>query len=342
MTARSLDIPVVTRLVADATTAPSMHNAQPWIFRHVRGSGTLELRMDPARTMPREDPAHRALHIGCGAALFNLRVAAAHEGWDPRIDLLPDPAEPTLLAEAAFTRPTGPDDELAALYPALRKRHSNRFPFTDEIVPQAVRDELSGVAVAEGARLVFLGAWQTEEVLTLVRDAEAEESMDPEVRAEVARWAWRKEDDALAAAQDPAHAARTSGIPTYAFGPRRYDGRAPVRDFAAHERPAGRGAATFEQRPCLAVLGTRDDGPADWLRAGQALERVLLQATLDGLATSLNSHVLEWPELRWAVRDPRSAMGHAQMLIRLGYGPTAPATPRRPVDEVLDIRDPGA
>ncbi len=67
------------------------------------------------------------------------------------------------------------------------------------------------------------------------------------------------------------------------------------------------------------------------------MERVLLQATLDGLATSLNSHALEWPELRWAVRDPRSAMGHAQMLIRFGYGPQVPATPRRPVEEVLRV-----
>ncbi|MGP3948973.1 hypothetical protein [Streptomyces sp. 7N604] len=70
---------------------------------------------------------------------------------------------------------------------------------------------------------------------------------------------------------------------------------------------------------------------------GQALERVLLQATLDGLATSLTSHALEWPELRWVVHDPQSAMGFVQMVLRLGYGERVPATPRRPVEEVLEI-----
>lgn len=67
------------------------------------------------------------------------------------------------------------------------------------------------------------------------------------------------------------------------------------------------------------------------------MERVLLQATLDGLVTSLTSQALEWPELRWAVRDPGSAMGHVQMVIRLGYGPEGPVTPRRSVSDVLDI-----
>ncbi|MFD0427288.1 hypothetical protein ACFQ60_01435 [Streptomyces zhihengii] len=67
------------------------------------------------------------------------------------------------------------------------------------------------------------------------------------------------------------------------------------------------------------------------------MERVLLQATLDGLSTSLNSQALEWPELRWLMRDPRSATAYPQMLLRFGYGPAVPATPRRPVEEILTV-----
>jgi hypothetical protein len=85
------------------------------------------------------------------------------------------------------------------------------------------------------------------------------------------------------------------------------------------------------------LLGTTGDRPEDWLKAGQAMERVLLEATLDGLATSLTSHALEWPELRWAVRDPQSVVGFVHIVLRLGYGPSGPETPRRPVHEVLDI-----
>ncbi len=52
----------------------------------------------------------------------------------------------------------------------------------------------------------------------------------------------------------------------------------------------------------------------------------------------MTSQPLEWPELRWTVRDPGASMSHVQMVIRLGYGPEGPATPRRPVADVLDIR----
>jgi hypothetical protein len=99
----------------------------------------------------------------------------------------------------------------------------------------------------------------------------------------------------------------------------------------------GRSWATFEKNPCIALLGTSGDTPRDWLQAGQALEHVLLQATADGVVSSMTSQPLEWPELRWALRSPVTSMGHVQMVLRLGYGPHGPATPRRPASEVLDI-----
>ncbi|MGW2559398.1 Acg family FMN-binding oxidoreductase [Streptomyces sp. NPDC001514] len=323
-----LDTATVTSLVEDATAAPSMHNAQPWKFRFVRDTGAMQLRADTERTMPRTDPADRALHLGCGAALFNLRVVAAHAGRGPVTTLLPDPADPLLLAEVSLAGPVPPDDDLAVLHPAIRRRHTSRFPFTDEEVPGGLLDELCGAALLEGAHLYVPDAWHVQTLLDLVHDAEGRESMDPRARAETARWTHTGTEE---------EAPRPEGVPAYAFGPRQRDVTAPVRDFAGRESVPGRGSATFEKVPHLALLGTMTDLPVDWLRAGQAMERVLLQATLDGLVTSLTSQPLEWPELRWAVRDPGSAMGHVQMVIRLGYGPTGPATPRRPVGDVLDI-----
>ncbi|WP_381255523.1 hypothetical protein [Streptomyces lutosisoli] len=100
---------------------------------------------------------------------------------------------------------------------------------------------------------------------------------------------------------------------------------------------AGRHAADFEQAPQLALLSTDHDNPEDWLRAGQAMERVLLLATLEGLASSFATPPLEWADLRRPLRDPMTGTGYPQVLLRLGYGPRGPGTPRRPVSEVLDI-----
>jgi hypothetical protein len=166
-----------------------------------------------------------------------------------------------------------------------------------------------------------------EELEELVHDAEGRDAVDPVRQEDVARWTRR------GAEADTA----TEGVPEYAFGPRVRERGAPVRDFAGRSAVADRGATAFERHPHLALLGTAEDRPRDWLGAGQAMERVLLLATLEGLATSLTSHALEWPDLRRLARDPRSAMGHVQMVLRLGYGPPGPETPRRPVRDVLDV-----
>ncbi|MFD9560825.1 Acg family FMN-binding oxidoreductase [Streptomyces sp. NPDC059994] len=321
-----LDTQTVTALVNDATTAPSLHNAQPWKFVFRRESGVLELHADPSRSLPHTDPAGRALHISCGAALFTLRVAAAHRGWEPEVSVLPDAARPGLLAAVRLAKPPRAVEELAALHAAVRRRHTSRFPFADTPVPQEVREALAAAALAEGALLVFPGAWHVKALLDLVEDAERHDSEDPERVAELGRWTRLG-----AAAADTA----ADGVPEYAFGPRRRTGGAAVRDFAARRPVADRGAVDFEFLPQLALLGTAEDDPAAWLRSGQALQRVLLLATCHDLAVGLSSQVLERGELRWAARDPLTAMSYVQMVLRIGYGPTGPSSPRRRVRDVV-------
>ncbi|MBQ0890661.1 nitroreductase [Streptomyces sp. RM72] len=324
-----LDQQTVTTLVAEATAAPSMHNAQPWRFRFLAAERLVLLRADPDRAMPRSDPGNRALHIGCGAALFNLRVAAVHASLVPRTRLLPDPRDPLLLAsvQLADLSEAPQEKDLWRLHPAIRQRRTSRHPFSERDVPGDVRATLQAAAAREGAALLFPGPWHVETLLELVRDAESRDLLRAEGNEDLVRWT------RLGSGVDTA----VDGVPAYAFGPRRRDGKAPVRDFSGRRQVPDRENATFERTPRLALLGTRGDGPRDWLMAGQALERVLLESTLAGLSTSLTSHPLEDRELRLLARDPGSGVGHVQMVLRLGYGPKGPATPRRPVPDVLSI-----
>ncbi|WP_267883558.1 hypothetical protein [Streptomyces sp. NRRL F-5727] len=41
-----------------------------------------------------------------------------------------------------------------------------------------------------------------------------------------------------------------------------------VRDCDARHRAAGRSSARFEKRPRIALLGTAEDAPEEWPRAG--------------------------------------------------------------------------
>ena len=74
---------------------------------------------------------------------------------------------------------------------------------------------------------------------------------------------------------------------------------------------------------------------ADWLRAGAALQRLWLTATLRGLAVTPMTQLTEISKLRELLADS-STHYVAQSVLRIGY-PLSPAlaTPRRPLAEVL-------
>jgi hypothetical protein len=159
-------------------------------------------------------------------------------------------------------------------------------------------------------------------VLSLTRTGENRMRTDPRYRAELAAWT------------TPGGVGRRDGVPRQAFGPRDQLGAVPLRDFAlGHGAPTA--TVAFEPEPTLILLFTTGDTPADWLRAGAALQRVLLTATLRGLAATPLSQLVEVPKLRALLADTTSGQV-VQTVLRIGY-PTTPAlpTPRRPVEELL-------
>ena len=74
-------------------------------------------------------------------------------------------------------------------------------------------------------------------------------------------------------------------------------GRELAADEAHQELRKWTGAA-YEQFPQLAVLPSEDDEPEDWLCAGEALEHVLLGATLNNVSASFLIQVIERDDMR--------------------------------------------
>jgi len=110
-------------------------------------------------------------------------------------------------------------------------------------------------------------------------------------------------------------------------------GAATVLDLAA--RAVTRPSADYEEFPQLAVLTTARDEPAAWLRAGQALQRVLLTAAARGLSASFLYQSIELRDMRGDSAPPWPWPENPQIVIRFGYGKEPPGTPRRPLDDVL-------
>src|SRR5262249_29961992 len=142
------------RLIEAATAAPSVHNSQPWQFVAWPADRVIEIYADPARTLRRGDPRGRAVHIACGSALFNLRLAIARAGYEPVARLLPSPRDPLLLASVRLAGPYRPRPAERDLYAAIHLIRPG--PFTRHPSP-GVLAALKEAAAVEGASLCELG-----------------------------------------------------------------------------------------------------------------------------------------------------------------------------------------
>jgi hypothetical protein len=83
------------------------------------------------------------------------------------------------------------------------------------------------------------------------------------------------------------------------------------------------------------MLTTDGDGRTDWLIAGQALGRVLLELTDAGGAAQPLTQALDITAFRQRVRSRLRLVGHPQMIVRLGTAQSSAVTPRRPLEQVI-------
>lgn len=311
-------------VIAMATLAPSIHNSQPWRF--AAADGRIDIFADRSRNLPVVDPNGRQLLISCGGAVFYARLAVRAAGYAVHTVLTPDPANSDHLARLTVGQPTPPTPDERALVAAIPHRHTNRSPFSDRAVPTPLIADLESRASAEGAwlRLIEQSGDQMATVVLLAHADEAQR-MDPAYRAELESWL---RFDASSTDGVPATA-----VPHVESGEERRSAFT-LRDFDLH----GEGALPIHgqqvERPVVVLLGTDGDGPADWLRAGQALVHILLRATVDGVSASPLNQVIDIPALRAQLRAQLHLLGYPQMLLRMGYGGEAEATGRRPPDEV--------
>jgi hypothetical protein len=315
-------------LLRYAVLAPSTFNTQPWHFRvSIEG---VELYGDYTRRLPVADPAGRELLMSIGAAVMNLRVAAAffdfgcevvynHSGSSEEplafVNLLP--------GEASVHGSAG----LSALFPQLTRRHTNRKPFLVSRVPASVIRQVQDLAVS-GETVVSASAdgKLNDAVAGLVAQADRLLLADPAYRRDVAEWL--RPNDTL----------QPDGMRGEVVG---LDGDvAPFASWTTRVVDPGKLRAAYDRNLCVDAPGliaiAGEDTVPRWLAAGEFLERMLLLLTAEGIQHSYFNMPVQVPALRRELKKLLGLHVWPQLLLRIGYSLAEPVpTPRRPITEFL-------
>ena len=318
-----IDGHLLARAAEQARLAPSVHNTQPWRFR-LRAE-VLELYRDPARQLRVIDPDGRQLLISCGCAVFNARVGLAADGYHAVLTELPDPAVPDLVARLTVGAPTGSWLPISGLADWIPRRRSNRREYFADPVPAELSYLLVQAAAAEGAQLLELTSHADRTLVSqLTKHADAKHLLDPAYRAEIRAWTTDdpRRPDGVQAMAVP----RVAGVA---------EDELPVRDFDSR----GMGWLPTRTRSsasqCLFLLSSAEDDPVSWLRTGQALERLWLEATRHGYAVSLFTQAIEDPASRQHLKAALAVAGQPHLVLRIGHAPATPASRRRELASVL-------
>ena len=330
-----------------AILASNPHDTQPWLFQI--GDSAITLFADRARNLDAFDPFRREMHLGLGAAVENLVLAARAFGFAAKITptagtlaLSPDD-KPASAAHVALTRTQAVHD---ALFEAIPRRHTNRGRYrVDQTISAEILHRFAGLATDDTVRTVFVKDRNARgELGALIVEATVRIIGDPQMSADSARW-FRTGRRDIVAHRDGV-TVDTAGLSPFVTAASKLlpdlDAVSADRYWFSMTRETHVSTARFG----MLLVRDRLDGPSA-LQAGRAWQRLHLAATAEGLAAQPLNQPVECID-RDAMLGRADSFGSAlakfgdapgwepTFVFRLGVAErAAKPSPRRPIEELL-------
>jgi hypothetical protein len=317
---------VIKSAVQLACRAPSLHNSQPW--RWVLDGHALQLFVDPNSAPVHTDETGRETLIGCGAVLDHFRVAMAAAGWKSNVDRFPNPNNLRHLASIDFSPMDFVTDGHRQRADAILLRRTDRLPFAAPPNWESVENQLRTTVRDDYVRLDVVPDELRQELAEASQLTDSMRLYDSSYHAELSDWTTDFE--------------LSTGIPRSSLISAAESDRVDVgRHFPVTDNPERR-PEIAEDHAKIVVLSTYEDAHRSMLRCGEMLSASLLDATMAQLVTCTLTHITEVPASRQILADLIGQSATPHVLIRMGRVPStenvAPPTPRRPIEDVFEIR----
>jgi nitroreductase len=315
--------PELKDLVRYVTLAANGHNTQPWRFRI--GEDRIEILPDLARRTPVVDPDDHHLYASLGCAAANLSIAGAATGR-PGALRFDDTGDGSIAFEFAQGGAAP-----SALFDAIPQRQSTRADYDGRSVGAGDLAALAAAAAVPGVDAVFVTERsQIDRVRDLVIAGNTAQMADAAFVAELKQWIRYNPRDAVQSG-DGLYAG-SSGNPTLPAWIGRFMFDMAFTTAAENDKYARH----FNTAAGAVVFVAAKDDREHWALAGQASQRFALQATALGLKHAFVNPPVEVAKFRPALAALINLPGRRpNLLMRFGYGPQLPMSPRRPIEAVL-------
>jgi hypothetical protein len=276
----------ISKFVAEAAAhAPSIYNSSPWWFSTV--GSDICVRADSERTVPIADPAGRELTISCGAAAFTARVALRYLGLISQVEVLPEPGIANLIVRLRWgDEHRQPSDYERRLFDVIAARRTHWGGFATDRLPTGLMSTLAEAAARENAILqIMTDDDHRAAMLAVVAAADCAFGLDAARLAEEAKWMSHGQGQPVGTGW----------------------GARPQAESSAPGSPG-----------VVARRGQHGDERADWIYAGQALQRVLLVAGSQSVSVAMEAAPLEFGQLREFIGSELVRGVSPQMVLRFG------------------------
>jgi hypothetical protein len=267
-------------IVAAAMRAPSGGNSQPWYIEAGPSNITISVATEHTSTM---DVGFRGSAVAVGAALYNVRIAAAARGMLGPVSVAEDVGGSPLRVTMHFEN--GSDPALADLYESMLARETNRHSGTRQPLDDQTIKLLTATAEREGARLQLLTERDDlTRAATIFGAADRIRYLTPRLHQEmVSELRWPGDPDPDAGIDVRSLELDASDLALFDVV-RRPDVMACLAEWKAG---SALGDAMRDQvlaSSALAVVTVTGERLSDYARGGSAVEAVWILAQREGLA----------------------------------------------------------